>query len=108
MRACLWILYVASSLAVILPATDGAHDGQSCLGASATIVGTGAEDIIQGTSGRDVINAGAGADIVRGRGGNDLICGGSGNDYLFGSGGSDRIDGGPVRTRSREEAAPTV
>lgn len=74
----------------------------SCLGSTATIVGTTAAETLRGTEGRDVIAASGGDDVILGLGGKDLICGASGadrikggdaDDRLSGAGGSDRIGG---------------
>jgi len=68
---------------------SGAHEALTCLGASATIVGT---------TGPDVIMARAGDDTIEGRGGGiraDTPFGQEGNDILDGSFGKrDRCIGG--------------
>ena len=66
----------------------------TCFGATATIVGTAANNVINGTAGRDVIVGLGGADTINGLGGDDLICGGDGPDVVNGGDGADRIDGG--------------
>jgi peptidase M23-like protein/hemolysin type calcium-binding protein len=66
-----------------------------CLGAAATILGSGRSEPIHGTPGEDVIVSGSGGDRVGGRGGDDLLCGGTGDDLLNGQVGTDRVDGGP-------------
>jgi extracellular elastinolytic metalloproteinase len=66
----------------------------SCLGRTATRIGTNGPDVINGTSGPDVIVGNGGNDKINGRGGNDRICGGSGADTLTGSTGADQFDGG--------------
>lgn len=72
------------------PATAAA----SCLGTSASFVGTSGHDVIEGTAGDDVIVAGDGNDVVRGRSGNDVICGNDGDDLLIGGRGHDVLVGG--------------
>jgi extracellular elastinolytic metalloproteinase len=67
----------------------------SCLGKTATKIGTNGPDTINGTNGPDVIVGMGGNDKINGRGGNDLICGGNGKDTLTGAGGVDKFDGGP-------------
>jgi Ca2+-binding RTX toxin-like protein len=67
----------------------------TCLGHSATIVGTAGADTLVGTRGPDVIVSMGGADAIRGRGGRDIICGGSGSDVISGGTGYDLIRSGP-------------
>jgi Ca2+-binding RTX toxin-like protein len=66
----------------------------SCMGLTATIVGTEKDDVISGTSGADVIVGLRGNDIINGLGGDDVICGGLGLDRINGDEGSDRLLGG--------------
>jgi hypothetical protein len=66
----------------------------SCLGQTATRIGTNGPDTINGTNGPDVIVGMGGNDKIDGRGGNDLVCGGDGKDTLTGGGGVDKFDGG--------------
>ena len=66
----------------------------TCLGAVATITGTGGDDTLTGTAGDDVIAGLAGDDVVRGGGGDDLVCGDGGTDRLFGGPGDDHLSGG--------------
>jgi extracellular elastinolytic metalloproteinase len=66
----------------------------TCLGRTATKVGTNGPDTITGSSGPDVIVGNGGNDKINGMRGNDLICGGSGADTLTGGGGADKFDGG--------------
>ena len=66
----------------------------TCLGKTATIVGTAGPDNLTGTSGNDVIIGLGGNDVISGGGGKDIICGGDGNDVLRGAAGNDRVDGG--------------
>ena len=66
----------------------------SCLGKTATRVGTHGPETINGTSGSDVIVGNGGNDRINGRGGNDVICGGRGADVLIGGAGVDKFDGG--------------
>jgi Ca2+-binding RTX toxin-like protein len=88
----------------------GHADGKSlptCLGRTATIVGTGKAERIVGTPHADVIASGGGQDVVQGRGGDDRICGfepkrlegGPGNDRLLdrqgGFDGGVSLEGGP-------------
>ncbi len=73
----------------------GSPAPSTCLGVTATIIGTTGNDKLKGTPGDDVISAGPGNDKVNGRGGDDLICGGGGNDKLNGGAGNDTVDAGP-------------
>ena len=77
-------------------ASQGAGSGgrPSCLGSSATIVGTAQADRLIGTSKADVIVALGGGDYIAGRGGDDLICAGGGDDRVLAGGGADRVSGG--------------
>ncbi len=65
----------------------------SCMGHTATIVGTSASESLVGTTGNDVIVALNGDDTVDGGGGDDIICGGNGNDVLSGGAGDDTLLG---------------
>ena len=71
----------------------------TCLGAAATLVGTGLADTLTGTAGDDVIVSGAGNDSIAGGGGNDRICAGDGDDAFNGEAGQDTFDGGTGRDR---------
>ena len=91
------------ALAAVTGQGSSASASATCMGKTATIVGTAGADRLNGTAGRDVIAAGAGADRVDAGGGQDLVCGGpggdrisggSGADQLRGEGGNDRLDGG--------------
>ena len=75
----------------------------TCLGQSATMVGTDAKDKLRGTSGDDVICGGAGDDVLvgvrgsdrlSGAAGDDILSGGRGADELLGNGASDILVGG--------------
>ena len=83
----------------LLVAVDGGNTAASaavtCMGKTATIVGTHGDDVIRGTKNADVIHGLSGDDVISGLGGNDLICAGSGNDTVYGSTGHDSIYGGP-------------
>jgi Ca2+-binding RTX toxin-like protein len=84
---------VATIIAVVVlpPSISGA--ASSCMGRTATIEGTAADDQLIGTSANDVIVGGGGDDVISGSDGNDVICGGKGNDALFGEAGSDVVRG---------------
>ncbi len=73
--------------------------GITCLGATATLVGTAGDDTLIGTPLDDVIVGLGGNDFIKGRGGNDRICGNDGDDELIGSSGSDQFDGGSGNDR---------
>jgi Ca2+-binding RTX toxin-like protein len=75
-----------------MPSVQAAE--HTCLGRSATIVGTGDHDSILGTDGDDVIVGLAWGDSISGGLGNDVICGGRGNDSLVGGPGNDLLAGG--------------
>ena len=70
---------------------------RTCMGVTATHVGTDFAETIVGGPGNDAIVAAGGSDVIRGRGGEDVICAGRGSDRLRGGGGDDRIagDAGP-------------
>ena len=76
------------------PSPTPTPSGQSCLGQTATIVGTSSGETITGTEGDDVVHGGGGNDVIDGLGGNDRLCGVSGADKLSGGSGSDRLSGG--------------
>ena len=90
---------LAVGLAVLVAGvTLGAEDPAappSCLGRTATIVGTDGDDILLGTVGKDVIQAGRGDDTVLGDRGGDVICGGPGTDFVRGGRNNDTVHGGP-------------
>ena len=88
-------------LAAALPAASGADAPPTCLGETATVVGTPGPDVLQAT-GYDVV-AGLGGDdtITATGGGQPLVCAGDGNDTVVissagavvsGDAGDDRID----------------
>lgn len=79
-----WTLGLAT--ASLTPAT-------SCLGLTATVVGTEGADTLIGTPEADVIAALDGNDTVYGLGGDDIVCGGAGNDRLKGNAGRDLLIG---------------
>lgn len=67
----------------------------TCMGATATQVGTPGADSLVGTSGNDVIVGLGGVDEIRGLEGNDFICGGDGDDGILDGGpGADHMSGG--------------
>ena len=82
------VVLVVPVLATQVPAAAA----PSCLGRSATIVGSSGRDRLEGTRGNDVI-VGYGKDLIIGRGGADRICGGGDNDTISGGPGADRIRG---------------
>lgn len=87
----LWCCLVAL---VVLSGCQGNHsDDVTCMGQTATIVGTVGDDDLQGTDGDDVIAGLDGDDRIDGRDGNDLICGGAGDDVIDGGPGVDTLDG---------------
>ena len=86
-----------ASLATTVAGPVSAADTVTCLGKTATIVGTPGPDVLLGTNGRYVIAGLGGNDIIAGRGGNDLICGGRGKDRIVGNGWA-----GSSRTRGRD------
>ena len=59
----------------------------TCLGESATKIGTPGDDVITATDDDDVIVGLGGNDTISGGGGFDLICGGDGNDTIVQSSG---------------------
>ena len=65
----------------------------TCVGQTATIVGTTGDDRIEGTPEADVIVARGGRDVVFGNGGDDVVCGNHGNDVLDGGAGNDDLIG---------------
>jgi len=66
----------------------------TCIGLSATIVGTNGDDVLTGTVGDNVIAGLGGNDEINALGGNDLICGNDGNDIINGGVGNDNMVGG--------------
>lgn len=74
---------------------DACDPAITCLGLSATIVGTAGNDILRGTPAADVIHGLGGNDTIIGRKGGDTLCGGAGDDRVRGGGADDRLDGGP-------------
>ncbi|OFW65727.1 MAG: hypothetical protein A2Z12_09485 [Actinobacteria bacterium RBG_16_68_21] len=81
------------SFAGPVSAEEGRAD-VTCLGETATIVGTPGDEVLRGTSGRDVIVGLRGDDVIYGGGGADLICAGRGADVVYGGAGNDRVYGG--------------
>ncbi|KAA1418505.1 calcium-binding protein [Nocardioides humilatus] len=82
---------VLSAVGFVAPAAPAGAAGETCLGAPATIVGSGT---INGTSGPDVIVGSAVADTIDGGGGHDYICAGAGNDHILGGAGDDQVNDG--------------
>jgi hypothetical protein len=66
----------------------------TCLGMTATIVGTQFDERIEGTPGDDVIVGLGGRDIIDGFDGNDVVCGNQGSDVINGGSGNDTMSGG--------------
>src|SRR4051794_18596256 len=80
--------------------SSGAHSRPTCLGRTATIVGTNGSNRISGTRGKDVIAALGGNDVIEAKGhradhGNDIVCGGTGNDKIVGNAFEEKLVGGP-------------
>jgi Ca2+-binding RTX toxin-like protein len=71
----------------------------TCMGRTATIIGTLGRDKLKGTKHADVIAGRGGRDTVTARGGNDIVCGGAGKDTLKGDAGNDKLSGGKGRDR---------
>ena len=96
MRRTLAALVLIAPACALVPvlATTAAAGGETCLGQTATIVGTDDDDVIHGTLLPDVVVLGAGDDKFYGKEGDDVICGGAGNDRIFAGPGNDRVDGG--------------
>ncbi|MGH8879055.1 MAG: hypothetical protein ACRD0P_17230, partial [Stackebrandtia sp.] len=91
---------IAAGAAAVLLGSFGvpaapARAAETCLGLTATIVGTDRGDTLVGTSQRDVIVGLGGNDLIYGQGGNDVLCGRAGADRIRGGPGNDRIRGGP-------------
>jgi acid phosphatase type 7 len=90
-------LSVLVALLAIVPSpgvpTARAASRPTCLGYTATIVGTKGPDVLYGTGKRDVIAGRGGDDLIYGLGANDRLCGNLGNDRLYGGRGSDRLSG---------------
>lgn len=82
------------SLPLAAAGGEAEADVTTCLGESATIVGTPDPDVLVGTSGPDVVVGSDGDDVIDGRGGDDLLCGDAGADALVGSAGTDALVGG--------------
>jgi Ca2+-binding RTX toxin-like protein len=79
MKARLFVTLLIPGLTGVMPAAaDAARP--TCMGKTATIVGTSGNNQLVGSQGPDVIVASEGNDRVAGLGGNDLICLGRGND----------------------------
>ncbi len=86
-------LVLGTGAGVVLAAPP-AQAAPTCLGHTATIVGTAGRDHLVGTEHRDVIVGLGGADRIEGRGGSDLVCAGGGSDVVQGEDGADLLDGG--------------
>jgi Ca2+-binding RTX toxin-like protein len=71
----------------------------TCLGRTATVIGTSGKDKLRGTKRADVIAALGGSDTIRGKGGDDIVCGGAGRDTLQGGPGGDTLRGGKGKDR---------
>jgi Ca2+-binding RTX toxin-like protein len=93
---------LATLVGAILP-LGPAQAAPSCLGATATIVGTAEADHLEGTAGRDVISGLGGHDRIESMGGDDLVCGDAGRDDIQAGTGDDRLDGGDDRDFLRGE-----
>jgi hypothetical protein len=93
MRQARFLLPLLAAGYLVISAAPGDARSQeaTCLGETATIVGTPGPDRLRGTPGRDVIQALGGNDLVYGLGGDDLICGDTGKDRLFGGDGDDTL-----------------
>lgn len=65
----------------------------TCLGRSATIVGTRGDDRIDGTPQDDVIVGRGGRDVIFAAAGDDLVCGDDGSDVIDAGAGDDRASG---------------
>ena len=87
-------LLVAALTGAVLTAPAGAQGGTTCMGETATIIGTEGDDNLVGTPDRDVIVGLGGDDTISGLAGNDLICGGDGSDEIAAGRGRDVVDGG--------------
>lgn len=85
------VLSALALVAFLLSFSSIGHAQPGCLGATATLTGSGT---IRGTDGPDVIVGSSGPDVILGRDGDDIICGLGGDDYINGGAGDDRIDGG--------------
>lgn len=69
----------------------------TCMGRTATIVGSTEKDRLVGSKFADVIVGLAGNDKIKGGKGKDRICAGGGRDQVSGGGGKDRCSGGGGR-----------
>ncbi|MFN2593269.1 MAG: calcium-binding protein [Actinomycetota bacterium] len=91
-------LCAISSAALVVAAQApfaSSANAPTCLGRTATIVGTSHRDVIAGTSHADVIVSGKGDDRIDAKGGDDVVCSGPANDKILGGTGGDVINGGP-------------
>ena len=95
-RIGIFAALVAAVSLVFVVGTSSGHGQKavSCLGQTATIVGTSGDDELIGSGANDVIAGLGGNDTIKGKGGNDRLCGGDGNDVIKGGDGSDQADGG--------------
>lgn len=91
MRLRVLLVLVLLTLAVLPAATGSA--AVTCMGKTATKVGTPGPDLLTGTPGPDVIVGLGGNDTINGLDGNDRICGGPGNDTISAGLGNDRVRG---------------
>jgi serralysin len=82
MKSALLVL-LATAAASLGVAGSSAAAFPTCLGETATKIGTPADDTITGTDDDDVIVGLGGNDTIVGGGGIDLICGGDGNDSIL-------------------------
>src|SRR5215208_2622601 len=93
-----WAVFAVAALvvgsSVGAPGESSGASARTCMGHTATRVGTAGNDVIKGTPGPDVIVGLAGDDTIRGRGGKDIICGNRGADRLLGGRRADRVSGG--------------
>lgn len=86
-----YVLPAVLALNMIVLAAPAISAATTCLGQTATIIGTDADEKIRGTPAPDVIHGGGGHDVIRGLGGADRLCGGTGRDKLLGGAGNDRL-----------------
>jgi Ca2+-binding RTX toxin-like protein len=94
----LFVLHLSNPSGATIADADGTgtiqnDDTPTCLGSTATKVGTPGNDTIKGTARVDVINGLGGNDDISGLGAGDKLCGDAGNDTINGGAGNDRISG---------------
>jgi Ca2+-binding RTX toxin-like protein len=99
-RTLLIALTSSALLGTALIAPSGALAVETCMGYTATIVGTAGNDVVSGNPyGTDVVSLLGGNDSYTDDSSNDIVCLGSGDDRLQGSFGSvsgdDSVQGGP-------------